>query len=196
MHIAKIVLFAFNLSLVASLCALVLGLSASPGMAAHELRRELVPGLEFWSDKHTVTPSWETREAKPDPFSPTARHREFIQAGVPLEYRFRKNPYPAAAKFIHDGGRLYQLHCATCHGSKGLGDGEAGRDLRPLPAFLANTIKRRRSVDGYFLWTISDGGAQFGTAMPEYKKILTDQQIWQIVVYIRAGFPVSEVGQD
>jgi mono/diheme cytochrome c family protein len=50
-------------------------------------------------------------------------------------------------------------------------------------------IKRQRSVDEYLLWTISDGGAQFGTEMPAYKEILADNQIWQIVTYMRAGFP-------
>ncbi len=58
-------------------------------------------------------------------------------------------------------------------------------------------IKRRRSVDEYLLWTISDGGAQLGTEMPAYKEILTDNQIWQIVTYMRVGFPnVREAGQD
>ncbi len=185
-----------KLGLAAILCALVLGLSGSLGMAAHELRRELAPGLDLWPE-HTVPPGWETKETAPDPFPPTARHREFMQAGVPIEYRSRRNPYPAAAKFIHEGGRLYQSHCVTCHDSKGLGHGEAGSALRPLPAFLVNSMKRRRAVDEYFLWAISDGGAQFGTAMPAYKEILTDQQIWQIVVYMRAGFPpVSGAGQD
>jgi mono/diheme cytochrome c family protein len=58
-------------------------------------------------------------------------------------------------------------------------------------------IKRQRSVDEYLLWTISDGGAQFGTEMPAYKEILTDNQIWQIVTYMRAGFPpASEAAHD
>ena len=138
--------FASKLRFGAILCALVLGFSVLPGMAAHELRRELVPGLDLWPEP-TVAPAWETKKTAPDPFPPTSRHHEFRQAGVPLEYRSRKNPYPNAAKFVHEGGRLYQSHCATCHDSKGLGNGEAGTTLRPLPAFLVNTMKRRRAVD-------------------------------------------------
>jgi len=58
-------------------------------------------------------------------------------------------------------------------------------------------IKQRRSVDEYLLWTISEGGAQFGAEMPAFKEILTDRKIWQIVTYMRAGFPnVGEAGQD
>jgi mono/diheme cytochrome c family protein len=81
----------------------------------------------------------------------------------------------------HDGGRLHKPHCATCHGTKGFGDEETGRDFPPSPVLSTYVIKRRRSVDEYLLWSISDSGAQFGTEMPAFKEILTDQQIWQIV---------------
>jgi mono/diheme cytochrome c family protein len=120
-----------------------------------------------------------------------------MEAGVPLEYRNLRNPYPQAKMIIDDGGRLYKLHCGSCHGSKGSGGGEAGRDLTPPPAFLAYLIKRPRSVDEYLLWTISEGGTQFGSEMPTFKETLTEQQIWQIVTYMRADFPdVREAGQD
>ncbi len=193
----KVVSFASSLRLTATLCVMVFGLAASLSMAADELQRELVPGLDLWSQERRAAPYWESKETMPVVLSRTKRHREFMEGGVPLEYRSRRSPYPAATKVIHDGGRLYKSHCATCHGSKGLGDGEAGRDLTPSPALLAYMIKRQRSVDEYLLWTISDGGAQFGTEMPAYKEILADNQIWQIVTYMRAGFPPdSEAGHD
>ncbi len=197
MHIAKIVSFTSSLRLTATMCVLVCGLNASPGMATDEEPRELVPGLDLWSHEPTAAPRWETKETTPDLLSRAERHREFMQGGVPLEYRSRISPYPAATMFIIDGGRLYKSHCATCHGSKGLGDGEAGRDLTPPPALLAHMIKWPRSVDEYLLWTISEGGAQFGSKMPAFKETLTEQQIWQIVAYMRGGFPaVREAGQD
>ena len=197
MHMAKIVSFTASLGLIATLCVLVFGLNASPGMAADELRRELVPGLDLWSHERKAAPYWESKGTAPELLSRAKRHREFIEGGVPLEYRSRRSPYPVATQVIQDGGRLYKSHCVTCHDSKGLGGGEAGRDLTPSPALLAYMIKQRRSVDEYLLWTISAGGAQFGTEMPAYKEILTDQQIWQIVTYMRAGFPdVGEAGQD
>jgi len=193
----KVVSFASSLRLTATLCVMVFGLAASLSMAADELQRELVPGLDLWSQERRAAPYWESIETMPVVLSRTKRHREFMAGGVPLEYRSRRSPYPAATKFIHEGGRLYRSHCWTCHGSKGLGDGEAGRDLTPSPALLAYMIKRQRSVDEYLLWTISDGGAQFGTEMPAYKEILTDNQIWQIVAYMRAGLPpASEAGHD
>ena len=68
-------------------------------------------------------------------------------------------------------------------------DGDAGLDLVPSPALLARLMDVQGTVDEYLLWTISEGGAPFGTAMPAFKNRLTEDQIWQIVAYLRAGFP-------
>jgi mono/diheme cytochrome c family protein len=193
----KVVWFASSLKLTAILCVVVFGLNVSLSMAAGELQRELVPGLDLWSQERRAAPYWESKETTPVVLSRAERHREFMAGGVPLEYRSRRSPYPAATMVIHDGGRLYKSHCAACHDSRGLGNGEAGRDLTPSPALLAYLIKRRQSVDEYLMWSISDGGTQFGTEMPAFKKILTDQEIWQIVTYMRAGFPpANEDGHD
>jgi mono/diheme cytochrome c family protein len=193
----KIISVASGHNLMVTLCILIIGLSTASGMAADEERQELVPGLDLWSQERTATPYRQSQEDLPGLLPRAKRHREFMQAGVPLEYRSRRSPYPAATIFIHDGGKLYESHCVSCHDPKGLGYGEAGSDLTPLPAVLAYMIKRPRSVDEYLLWTISEGGVQFGTEMPAFKEVLTERQIWQIVTYMRAGFPDGrETGQD
>jgi mono/diheme cytochrome c family protein len=187
--------FAFRLAMIATLCMWVVGFDMPQGMAAEELQREIVPGLDLWTEERKVAPYWDSKRSTPDLLSRARRHREFMQAGVPLEYRSRRNPYPAATTVIRDGGGLYKSHCATCHGAEGSGDGKAGLDLSPSPAFLAYMIERPRSVDEYLLWSISEGGASFGTEMPAFKATLTERQIWQIVHYMRSGFPVAEEPQ-
>jgi len=165
--------------------------------APDDPHRELVPGLDLWSQEQRPIPDWGSQTTTPDYLSREKRHREFTQAGVPVEYRGYISPYPATIGVIDDGGRLYKSHCAACHGSDGLGDGEVGNDLTPPPAFLAFLIDRSRAVDEYLLWTISEGGAQFGSKMPAYKTVLTERQIWQIAIYMRAGFaPVGEAGSN
>lgn len=165
--------------------------------AADEPHRELVPGLDLWSQEHRRPSLQEAGTTAPDYLSRTKRHREFVQGGVPVEYSSSRNPYPATRGIILDGGKLYKSHCAACHGSNGLGDGVASRDLTPPPAFLAYLIDQPRSVDEYLLWSTSEGGVQFGTEMPAFKTVLTERQIWQIVIYMRAGFPnVEEAGQN
>ena len=96
------------------------------------------------------------------------------------------------------GGNLYAANCAKCHGDTGLGNGEMAANLAPSPALLAYLMDQPIAIDPYLLWTISEGGVPFGTKMPAFKDTLTKEQIWQIVAYLRAGFPAvqSESGND
>ena len=186
-----------GLARAAVLCALVLGLPVSSVRATDQEPPEMVPGMDLWTHQREAAPYWQSKDTVPEVSSRAERHRAFIEGGVPVEYRGHKSPYPAAGQVIAEGGRLYAAHCASCHGAKGLGNGDAGRDLTPSPALLKYMIARPRAVDEYLLWSISEGGARFGTAMPAYKDVLGEAQIWRIITYMRAGFPaVAESGQD
>jgi mono/diheme cytochrome c family protein len=92
-------------------------------------------------------------------------------------------------KAIEAGGPLYVDHCQRCHGETGLGNGDLAPDLSPTPALLAYLVQQPIAGDQYLLWSISEGGKQFGTAMPAFKSELSQEQIWQIIAYLRAGFP-------
>lgn len=124
------------------------------------------------------------------------RHWTFMHEGAPTEYRGQTNPLAATAENIDAGGRLYQSQCAMCHGVEGYGDGEAGRSLSPSPALLAHLLQRPMAVDEYLLWAIAEGGQGFGTAMPAFKDALSRDEIWQVVLYLRAGLPPVEATDD
>ena len=117
------------------------------------------------------------------------RHWTFMHGDIPRQYRGVRSTIKVNAANIAAGGKLYQTHCAACHGKAGLGDGEAGKALSPSPALLAHMIQRPVAVDEFLLWSISEGGKQFKTDMPAYKDVLKPQDIWQIVAWMRAGFP-------
>ncbi len=123
-----------------------------------------------------------------------ARHRTFISEGIPVEYVNRTNPLPQTRAETDAGGRLYAANCLSCHGTLGTGDGEAGRDLTLPPAVLAAMVDQPYSVDQYLFWSISEGGLRSGSQMPAYKSRLTSREIWQVVQYMRAGFPPVESG--
>ncbi|MGF1631732.1 MAG: c-type cytochrome [Kiloniellaceae bacterium] len=157
--------------------------------ADDSLRQQRGDRLDPWNQPADRLPSWDLQNSPP-PLQPRAeRHLEFIQAGVPLEYRSVRNPYPQVGKAITGGGALYGANCAACHGTAGRGDGDAGLDLMPSPALLSRLMDVQGSVDEYLLWTIAEGGLPFATAMPAFKDRLSEDQIWQIVAYMRAGFP-------
>lgn len=139
-------------------------------------------------------PEWMMEPGGPGPMTPTMmarmlRHAEFLNFGVPRAYEGAQSTVKDDAVAIAEGRKLYAANCATCHGVDGLGDGDAGKSLSPSPAVLAFMITRPISVDPYLLWSISEGGKQFDSEMPAFKDRLTREQIWDIVAYMRAGFP-------
>jgi mono/diheme cytochrome c family protein len=117
------------------------------------------------------------------------RHWTFMLSGVPSKYRGQRNPLSQTPEVIRAGGDRYQKICAECHGALGLGNGVMANSLNPSPALLAYLIQMPMAVDQYLMWSISEGGKEFGTGMPAFKDTLSEKEIWEIVAYMRAGFP-------
>jgi mono/diheme cytochrome c family protein len=109
-----------------------------------------------------------------------ARHH----AAIPAEYAGLTNPVVADEASLERGADLYALHCASCHGDGGMGDGPAGAALDPVPAPIAHTSQRMG--DDYFFWRTSEGGAEFSTTMPAWKTALDEEAIWDVVNYVQA----------
>ncbi|MDP6415685.1 MAG: cytochrome c [Gammaproteobacteria bacterium] len=113
------------------------------------------------------------------------RHHFAMMNGVDAAYKDEENPLEATLANIAAGETLYQQNCASCHGRNGVGDGEAGRDLDPAPTNIARFAGMKMASDGYLLWTIAEGGAPIGSAKPAFKEVLSREQSWQIVLYLR-----------
>ncbi len=125
----------------------------------------------------------------PDQRSRMVRHRTYMIEGVPEAYQGAASPIDDSRKTISVGARLYTMHCSGCHGRKGRGNGEAGATLRPSPALKTYISRRPWAADEYLLWSVAEGGVAFGSSMPAFSEQLSRQQIWQIIAYMRAGFP-------
>ncbi len=108
----------------------------------------------------------------------------------------RKNPVKADKASIARGQATFKQNCAVCHGAAGRGDGPAGAALNPKPADLAAMAGEH--PDGDFAWKIENGRG----AMPPWKGVLTQNQIWDSVNYIKslgsakAGSQKSGGGHD
>ena len=98
---------------------------------------------------------------------------------IPAEYAGKTNPF--GADEAAQGAEVFQSNCQMCHGEQGHGDGPASGSLDPQPKNLA--VLQETAADDYLFWRISTGKP--GTSMVAWKGILTDQQIWQVVSFIR-----------
>ena len=118
------------------------------------------------------------------------RMRFSMMSGIPAPYNSMSNPLPRTRETVERGAAVYEKNCASCHGTTGLGDGPVGRTLSPPPANLA-FLSQMPMVqwDPFMYWTIAEGGAQFGSAMPAFKDTLSKDEIWAVVAYIQARLP-------
>src|SRR5688572_601610 len=100
-------------------------------------------------------------------------------APVPEEYAGKTNPF--GPEVADEGAEIFRTNCETCHGPQGHGDGPAGQALDPKPQDLSELQKI--AADDYLFWRIHDGKP--GTSMVAWKGILDEEQIWQVVSFIR-----------
>ncbi len=85
------------------------------------------------------------------------------------------------------GKAKYEANCVGCHGATGKGDGAAAAALNPKPQDHTDGKVMNALSDKYLFDIIKDGGAAVKKApvMPSNKK-LSDQELWDIVAYIRS----------
>ena len=101
------------------------------------------------------------------------------QEVVPAEFAGQTNPLGADAAAT--GAEVFKIYCVSCHGEQGHGDGPAGVGLSPKPKNLpelATTVG-----DDYLFWRIAKGKP--GTSMVGWKGALKDEQIWQVIAFVR-----------
>ena len=101
-------------------------------------------------------------------------------APVPVEYAGKTNPFGPEAE--EEGAKIFHSNCETCHGPSGHVYGPASCSLEPTPKNLA--VLQETASDDYLFWRISEGKP--GTSMVAWKGILTEEQIWQVVSFIRS----------
>ncbi|HVU93576.1 MAG TPA: c-type cytochrome [Puia sp.] len=100
---------------------------------------------------------------------------------VPDAYKDKKNPVASDAASIAAGKELWNTHCKSCHGAKGLGDGSKAPQLKTEPGDFTKPDVQAQT-DGSLFYKISEGRED----MPSFKKKIPDQEdIWNLVVFVR-----------
>ena len=113
-------------------------------------------------------PSPTLAKKRPDP-SPYA-----VLAEAPEKARLRNNPFEGDPQAVAAGKKLFEQHCAECHGQKGGGSMRGANLLRD---------EIQQATPGTLFWVLTNGVVWRG--MPVWSK-LPEPQRWQLVTFLRS----------
>ena len=103
------------------------------------------------------------------------------------EGKAMKNPVASSAESIASGQAAYAKNCRFCHGPEAKGDGTmAPKDSHPSD--LTDAKWDRGATDGEIFLVIRDGAGP-DMKMKGYKGRIADNEIWNIVNYVRSLGP-------
>jgi mono/diheme cytochrome c family protein len=103
------------------------------------------------------------------------------------------NPVHSSEKTIEEGKRIFGSYCVVCHGRDGQNTGVPfAKSMSPAVPLL-NSTEIQSYSDGQLKWIIENGIRPSG--MPASKGILSDEDMWTIVVYLRHLPPAGSLGE-
>ena len=103
---------------------------------------------------------------------------------VPPEFVGKKNPLPDDAATIARGRALFLQNCKPCHGENADGKGPASVGLDPPPANFRDGQRLASHGDDYLFWRVTVG--KRATAMPSFGAVLSDDDRWAILRWLRS----------
>lgn len=99
---------------------------------------------------------------------------------APAKAAVKHNPLESDPDAVAAGAKLFEMHCAECHGATADG-GKKGPSLRVEDV--------QQSSPGALFWVLTNGVVRRG--MPVWSK-LPEPQRWQLVSYIRSLGPPAK----
>jgi mono/diheme cytochrome c family protein len=107
----------------------------------------------------------------------------WVKQHVTVRGKLDRNPIPVTQGNIDAGKQVFGYYCVECHGRDGQNTGVpfAARVDPPIPSMASAEVQAY--TDGQLKWIIDNG--IFPSGMPASKGTLNDQEVWQMVLYLR-----------
>lgn len=105
----------------------------------------------------------------------------------------QKDPLTPTTKTIAEGKEAFSHYCIACHGKDGQNTGVPfiGHMSPPVPSLASDNVQRY--TDGQLKWVIDYG--IWPSGMPGSKDILSDEEVWSIVIFLRHLPPAGSQGE-
>ena len=150
------------LGLVAAAAVLLLGATAFVYSGAYDISA---------TDQHTPPVYW---------------LMEFtMRRSVAVRAKEGETPDLTGAQTIAKGLQSYHARCVECHGAPGISPSPAALGMTPAPANLVQTAREWSAAE--IRWVVTHGIKM--TGMPAWKYRMTDDEIWQVVAFVKHRLP-------
>ncbi len=118
---------------------------------------------------------------------------QWVKHHITIGGKKDRSPLAATSESIHAGRQVFGYYCVVCHGRDGQNTGVpfAGKISPPVPSLASPEVQIY--TDGQLKWIIENG--IFPSGMPASKGILSDEEMWQAVLYIRHLPPAGSLGE-
>jgi mono/diheme cytochrome c family protein len=111
---------------------------------------------------------------------------------VSVRNKSERNPLPPTAENVAAGKEAFSHYCVACHGMDGQNTGVPFAESMspPVPSLASSEVQSY--TDGQLKWVVDNGIEPSG--MPGSKGILSDDEIWSTVLFIRHLPPAGSLG--
>jgi cytochrome c len=116
-----------------------------------------------------------------------------LEHSITIRGKELKNPLADTPANVASGKEAFSHYCAACHGLDGQNTGVPFADRMSPPVPLLNSPRVQTYADGQLYWILENG--IYPSGMPSSKGILTDEELWSIVAYIRHLPPAGSLGE-
>jgi mono/diheme cytochrome c family protein len=154
-----------------------------------------VPILLGWATYQRTRPRFEPpfegRVIHPEPpstFKFQGREFDVLRTRNPLR---EEEALARLDRNLAEGRRVYFQNCMFCHGDHLAGDGHFAEAFNPIPANFRDSGTLSQLEESYVFWRIATGGpglpkgaTPWNSAMPAWQDFLTEEEIWQVILYI------------
>jgi mono/diheme cytochrome c family protein len=108
-----------------------------------------------------------------------------MQRSVHIRAREGETPDLSRAETIDKGFVHYRARCLQCHGGPGVAPDDAALGMTPVPANLIPTAQEWTAAEIH--WVVKHGIKM--TGMPAWKYRMSDDEIWQVVAFLKRRLP-------
>jgi mono/diheme cytochrome c family protein len=122
-----------------------------------------------------------TASAPDIPAAAAVVHTAFITS-VQLRARNIQPPARFTSEEVAAGFRDYDASCAVCHGGPGVARADWTQGLTPTPPYIVDSARSFRPRE--LFWIVGQGARM--TAMPAWREVRTDGQLWDLVAFLEA----------